>query len=324
MSLIRATAVLIFVSLSVTPACAQLENCQHRTLTVSTGSTDGSSVPLLDNANFEGTIGKKSIHVNSAVMNREPVRVILLLDISGSMQGLITGHEDNYSVELARDLVANMPPESAIGLGFFYTELVPVLRPTSDRKALKFQLEGLRSHPESLRGKTALLDAVLGSVKMFDHPQPGDVIYVITDGADNASRITTNHVSQTLAEAGIRLFAYAFQNVQRTVGKELGPGFLQQVVRDTGGTIVVHMSWGVGSLQLRGPPTLIDKSGKLTQLGSSLGSQYRQMANFYQINFDLPETLKKPREWKLGVAGFEKFQREHIVLTYPHMLTACH
>jgi len=323
MLLRRAAALLILGLLSVMPGRAQEENCQHRTLTVSTVSTDGSSAPLLGSANFEGIFRRKPVHVISAVMNREAVRVILLLDVSGSMQDVISGYEGTYSLNLAEDLVSMIPPESAIGLGFFYTELIPVLRPTTDRKMVSNQLKGLRSHPGSFKGKTALWDAVLGGVKMFDHPRLGDVIYVITDGDDNASKVTMNHVSQPLAEAGVRLFAFVFQKPKRPGQIESGQGFLQQVVRDTGGAIVVQVSEPDGSLNVSASLTLFDKLGKLTRFGSDLESQSKQMANFYRINIELPETLNKPQEWKLELAGLEEPQRKKIALTYPHVLLAC-
>ncbi|HSZ18408.1 MAG TPA: vWA domain-containing protein [Candidatus Acidoferrum sp.] len=259
----------------------------------------------------------------SAVMNREPVRVILLLDVSGSMQDFYSGYEGTSSLNLAEELVSMIPPESAIGLGFFHTEFIPVLRPTTDREKVRNQLEGLRSHPGSFRGKTALWDAVLGGVKMFDRPRLGDVIYVITDGDDNASKVTMNHVSQPLEEAGVRLFAFVFQKPKRPGQIESVKGFLQQVVRDTGGAIVVQMSEADGSVNLSASLTLFDKSGKLTRFGSDLESQSKQLGNFYRINIELPETLSKPQEWKLELAGLEEPQRKKIALTYPHVLVAC-
>ncbi len=324
---IRAATVLILGFLSALPTCAQLNNCQYRTVTVSVSTPDGSPVPPLESANFTGIYGKTPIHVTSAVMNREPVRVVLLLDISGSMNSTGTGFVGKFSVDLAEHFASNMPPETAIGLGFFYSELIPVLRPTTDRKSLLDQLEGLRSHPASLKGRTAIWDAVLGSVKMFDHPHLGDVIYVISDGGDNASKITVNHVVQTLGESGIRLSAFLFQAmpaIRRTAEEELGPPSVDEMARDTGGTILTQTTQSIGVLKISGEPTLFEKSGKLTPFGSNLISQYKQIGYFYRIDFDLQETIKKPARLKLELVGLEKSQRDKIALTYPRVLPACH
>ena len=83
------------------------------------------------------------------------------------------------------------------------------------------------------------------------------------------------------------------------------------------------MTISVGSMQIGGAATLVDKAGKPTLLASNLGSQYRQWTLFYRISFDLPESLHKPQEWKLDLAGLEKSKQGKITLTYPHMLAAC-
>jgi hypothetical protein len=322
----RAAAILILGFLLVLPAFAQIDNCQHRTVTVSVTTPDGSPVPQLERANFAGIYRKTPIHVTSAVMNREPVRVVLLLDVSGSMKGTGTGFVGTFSLDLAEHFISNMPPETAIGLGFFYTKLIPVVPPTTDRKSLLSQLEGLRTHPDSFKGRTALWDAVLGGVKMFDHPHTGDVIYVITDGGDNASKMTVNHVVQYLGESGIRLTAFVFDAmpaIRRTGEEEIGPPTVDEVVRDTGGTILTQMTESAGALKFSGEPSLFEKSGKFTPFGSYLISQYRQIGYFYRIEFDLPQTLSKPQEWKLELIGLQESRRKNIVLTYPHVLPAC-
>jgi len=323
---IRAAAAFVLFSFFAVPSCAQFDSCQHRTVTVSLSAEDGSTLPPLESANFEGVYRQIPIHVTSAALNRDPIRVVLLLDVSGSMKGMAPGFEARFSLDVAENFVYSMAPETAIGLGFFYTELLPISPPTTDRKSLESQLEALRSHPESFRGKTALWDAVLGSAKLFDHPRLGDVIYVITDGGDNASKINLNHVVQTLAESGIRLFGLVYQapsTLRRSEEEVIGPPNLDRVARETGGTILTQMAISVGSMQISGVATLVDKSGKPTVLGLHLGSQFRQMTSFYRIAFDLPETLHKPQEWKLELAGLEKPQRGQITLTYPHMLAAC-
>jgi von Willebrand factor type A domain len=80
-----------------------------------------------------------------------PLRVELLFDVSGSMRELRS--EANWN--LAGDLLSAMPPDSEVGLEFFSKDLEPVVRPTTNRKALLDQVEGLRSR-KSTSGKTAL------------------------------------------------------------------------------------------------------------------------------------------------------------------------
>jgi hypothetical protein len=103
----------------------------------------------------------------------------------------------------------------------------------------------------------------------------------------------------------------------------IGPPTVDRVVRETGGTILTQLTRTVGSMQISGEATLVDKSGKPTLLASYLGSQYRQLTSFYRISFNLPEALHKPQGWKLELAGLEKSQRGKFSLAYPQMLAAC-
>ena len=134
------------------------------------------------------------------------------------------------------------------------------------------------------------------------------------------------HVAQILGEVEIRLFGFIFQSQGPVVSPEetVGPAYVRQIAVDTGGTIVSYPVDKVYVFQLGQEPALLDKSGKPTQLGSLLGSQYRQISSFYRVDIDVPETVDKPREWKLDLVGFSKSQREKLVLRYPHMLVPCH
>jgi len=325
MSWIRNIVVLVFGCLSVIPAWADQYGCQQKTVTVSIGTKDDSPAPEIDRTNLEGTHRKKPIRIVSAVLNQEPPRVVLLLDISGSMHGLASSFDINLSLNVAEDLITHLPSASEIGLGFFYKGFVPVVPPSIDRTLLRGQIESLRTHPASFRGKTALWSAILKGVDLFDHPHWGDVIYVITDGGDNASKVTTNHVVQTLTEFDIRLFAFVLQRIGRTTREEeSGPGSVLEAVEDTGGASVTLRDDTMGSFSGLHGPADIYKSGNITPFGSQLRSQYRQISDFYRVQIDLPEAIDKQQEWKLDLAGFSKSQREKLVLRYPHIFVPCH
>jgi len=325
MLLIRSTATLFVICLCVAPAFTQQDDCRQRVIPASIGATDGAPVPVLDSSNFEGTFRKKPIRVLSAAMNHEPPRVVLLLDISGSMFSRASDFSINFSIGLAEDLASTMPPDAEIGLAFFNSVLVPVLAPTKDRQGLKYELEGLRAHSNSFKGNTALWDAVLGSAKMFDHPRVGDTIYVITDGGENASTAKKNRVAQTLAEAGVRLFSFIVANEGETAEDAMRNwGVSQSLVNKTGGTSA-HQ-WGIFPIKFPEDyhAALFDRSGKPTVLGSSLATQFHQIFSFYRVTIEFPEPVNKPQDWNLELAGFSKSQRNKLVLTYPKMLVPCH
>jgi hypothetical protein len=329
MSCARTAVVLILGCLCAMPACAQQDACQHRSIPVSVARNDDFPVPPLRNTNFEGTYRNKPVRITSAAISYEPPRVVLLLDVSGSMRDRRSESNWNFMVDIAEDLLSRMPAAAEVGLGFFSDELEPVASPTTDRKTLKDHLEGLRSRTHPI-GRTALSAAILDSLKMFDGPHLGDIIYVITDGEENKSKVPMAQVAQILGKAGVRLFAFLFQRsgfgAMRSM-EAAGPADMLHITEDTGGRALgfttVYQDFYFAGVPMQ-DPAFVDKSGTPTWLGSHLRSQYRQMLSFYRVDIDLPENVDKPQEWKLDLVGLDKFQKDNVVLKYPHMLLPCH
>lgn len=325
----RTVVVLILGYICAAPACAQRDACQQRTIPVSVARNDGLPVKPLSITDFEGTYRKRQVRITSAAVNHMLPRVVLLIDVSGSMRDPRSESNWNFIVGLAEELVSEMPPDSEIGLGFFSKELEPVARPTTDRKSLLDQLEGLRSR-KNLVGKTALWAALVDSLKMFDSPHLGDVTYVITDGENNQDKVTMTQVTQNLNRAGVRLFAFLLQDVSFDARRQgLGtsnPIDVLRITEDTGGGAFGFLTLYPDNY-FAGVPTqdlaLADKSGKPTWLGSHLRAQYQQMLNFYRVEIELPETVDKVRDWELSLVGVDKRQKDNLVLKYPHMLVPC-
>jgi len=318
-------AVIIFLGLTAAPSIsAQTEHCKQRTISVVASNPDGSPLSTLDRTNFVGTYRKTPLHIVESSLNHDPIRVVLLLDVSGSIGGVTDGRR--FSLGVAENLLQNMPPETAIGLAFFYSKLIPISPPTTDRKSLIDQVQALYLHPESYRGKTALWDALIGGARMFDHPRLGDVIYLVTDGGNNAGNTTLQQVIHTLGDSGIRLSGVVFRSpagLLRHDEESLGPPNLDQVARETGGTILTQFPPTGSFIPMNGAAAPVDTAGKRSPFSLALDAQYLQLTSFYRISFDLPEALHKPEGWKLELAGMEESQRKTITLTYPHTLATC-
>jgi hypothetical protein len=280
----RTAVVLVLGCLCVKPAHAQGENCQHRTIPVTVESKGGAPAPDLSSADLQGTYRNKPVHVKLLALEQRLPRMILLLDTSGSMQQTL-----NQSLDVAEDLLSKIPPTAEVGLAFFARDFQPIALPTTDREKLKSQLEALRKDSSSFRGKTALWTSVLQSVKMLGNPQVGDVIYVVSDGGDNASKSKEANVTLTLARAGVRLFAVEFHTgepmVRPAPEEATGQVGMQQIIEDTGGTgipfarpyishfpiprypIFRDSSTSPGSLRNSGWPCMSSTGGFSTSIG---------------------------------------------------------
>jgi hypothetical protein len=212
--------------------------------------------------------------------------------------------------------------------------MAPLVAPTTDRRQLLSEIDGLRANRSPVRRQifsgTALWDSVLASIALFRPVRPGDAIYVITDGADNLSHADSGSVSQTLAAAGIRLFCFGIINADwlglRPSARTTGATELLRVMEATGG-------WGTAAAPSEWDA--FEKSRQPEELARSLAELYRQLTSFYRVDLELPEPLAGPQEWTLSPTGLDDSAKpaeasetyaaakNDLVLIYPNRLMPC-
>jgi hypothetical protein len=306
----------IIFLIAVTAAFCHAEEsgCLERTIPVSSSNTDMSFTPELIAGSLEGVYGKKPVLVKSVELENTPPRVVLLVDTSGSMNTRV-----NATIDAAEGVLSRMPDNLQVGLAFFSVDTIPVVPPTTDRKVLIFQLESLRKNHASFRGDTAVWSALIRGVKIFKEPRTGDAIYLVSDGGENKSTETEKSVLTELTRAGVRLFAFILTSSGfrgRSPEELEGPIEIQKLVDATGGTSIVTTE---DTHPNSARAILIDKNGNPTHLGVSVSQQLNQLLRFYPVQITLPDSVDKPRHWKLRFTG----EGKNIVLTYPNMLSPC-
>jgi hypothetical protein len=315
-------------ALALAPTQAQQAGCLERTIPVGISSNDGSATPELTIANLKGTSYKNPITVKAVDLAKKPPRVILLIDVSGSMKWRV-----NAIGEAAGKILESLPLESEVGLVFFQSEIIPVALPTSDRKSLLLQVEALRNNRQSFRGRTALRNAVLAGVKMLGTPALGDSLYLISDGGDNQSNTQEGEMERQLEKSGIRLFALVLSDgtMARFMPEEIaGPNLLKSASNNTGGTAIgagvaprIDVSGASGAIANDMRVDFVKKDGTPTQLAQDLRQQIRQIVNFYRVDVSLPEPVDKPRALKLELIGFDKSRQRTLALSYPNTVFPC-
>jgi hypothetical protein len=306
----------IIFLIAVTAAFCHAEEsgCLKRAIPVSSFNADTSSTPELVAGSLEGFYEKKPVLVKSVQLENTPPRVVLLVDTSGSMDTRV-----NATIDAAEGVLSSMPDTLQVGLAFFSVDTIPVVLPTTDRKVLIFQLESLRKNHASFRGDTALWSALIQGAKMLETPRTEDAIYLVSDGGENKSAETGKNVLTVLTRAGVRLFAFILTSARSRshTAEELdGPSEIQKLVVATGGTSIVTTE---NNLPYSARAIFTDRNGNPTQLGLSVSQQLNQLLRFYRVQITLPESVDKPREWKLRFIGKGK----NVILTYPKMLSPC-
>lgn len=238
MPTIRSFFMILTLLLSPFPDGAQELQDHTRLIPVNVLDSHGNAVRDLTKGNFRARINGKPALVLSAEYSLAPRRIVVLLDTSGSMAGR---NRDNTKWQIATealtDLLAMTPGSVPLALLVF-----------SDRVNLSFGFEQGRpaitdwvrqgaSQRGKLRGRTALFDATADAVKLLQPPRPGDSIYAITDGGDNASAASARNIERTLALSGVRFYVFLFAEPSITEEEKYGVDSVTHLAINTGGFV---------------------------------------------------------------------------------------
>ncbi|EFO79850.1 von Willebrand factor type A [Oscillochloris trichoides DG-6] len=146
---------------------------------------------------------------NSWAINRKRADIILVVDISGSMEG------DKLEMTRAglESFLMRILPDDRVGMITFSSSATEVVAPAAlseNRMQLQMAISEM-----SATGKTAVFDAVeLARQSLEALPSTGEdrmkAIVLLSDGADNASRITLADLERNFDETGVSIFPVAY------------------------------------------------------------------------------------------------------------------
>lgn len=149
-----------------------------------------------------------------------PIRLAVVLDTSGSMQGQPLQDAQGAAVGLIRDL-APTDEVAVISFAYVVTTHVPF---TPDKERAIAAVEGLRAE-----GGTAFNDAAYEAVEALGDRPPGQkAVMILTDGDDTDSLLTIDDALDLAKESSIPIYVVGF-------GPDIRPDVLGRVARVTGG-----------------------------------------------------------------------------------------
>jgi len=173
-----------------------------------------------------------------SVESNEPITIAFVLDVSGSMRQ--SGKLESAK-EAIRFFVDQLRPQDRFALICFADEQVSwVTEFTSDRDRFLERLMVQEGY-----GQTALNDAVAAIPQLVDERAAGrKAIVLITDGVDNASRLTVEQSVVTARKVEVPIFTVGFSTLpweDRKKSKEMGfnMAVLQLFADETGGGLFV-------------------------------------------------------------------------------------
>ena len=291
----------------------QHDGCGERTFPTNVVDAHGQQILGLTSEQFRATFQGQPAKVLSAKFGGGPQRILVLVDISGSMWA------DSQQWELVKlvadDMASAGPPQAELALATFSTRVEANVRFGQGREAVREAIRGLNPRSNGApkpSGETALNDAILEAANMFGSPQPGDAIYAITDGLENESKTTTVKVRQYLEQRNIRLFASVINNSRFVPLPQgpAGPELLGNTAKETGGYYTILETDRL-------------KNSALGASANALRLLYSLMSSFYLLDIELPKDPDKPQELKLTVVDANGGKKKGAVALHPQNMFPC-
>jgi Ca-activated chloride channel family protein len=197
----------------------------------------GAVVPNLERGNFILTEENERQAIISFSHETAPVSIGIVVDLSGSMANKIA------KVRMAVDtLVGNLEADDEEFLVTFAETAELRLPFTTDATEIPRELSFARP-----LGRTALFDAVALAVQqMRSARNRRRVLFLISDGGDNHSRVTKRELRSLLDESDIQIHAIGIHDHGTSMEERNGPWVLGELAGITGGQH--HMIDDVGAV----------------------------------------------------------------------------
>jgi hypothetical protein len=279
-----------------------LNSCPHRSVVVTVRDQQGKLVDGLEPSAFRAVLRGQPVRILSSKAQTSPPRVVLLMDVSGSV------NFSNHNLQMARFVVENFlaaSPTPYVALVLFSDHVIDTIgfnrAPSEILQRLKRLTDG--------KGRTAVMDSLVYAIGLSPPLESGDAIYLISDGGDNRSKLRRRDVERLLLAKGIRLFpvilssGYASTSVAEAVSE------ITHLSEVTGGGIVYAWrdQFANGSDQLSAQ---IKAANELTK-------------SFYKLELELPPRFEAEHRWELEVVNENGKRRRDVEVRYPKELVPC-
>jgi DNA-binding transcriptional ArsR family regulator len=307
--------------LLVAGASAQESACLHRTLLLNVEDAKGIPIQVLHPADVQAKLREGPIKILSIVPDDRRHRIVILLDASGSMAA-----KWGRVLAPASALAETKLPNTDLALLIFGSRVYEQVGFSEGQTAIAERLRHLGTDTKDaeklVRGKTALYDSLLAGLQILGTPTSADILYLVSDGGDNASRAQFGEVSRRLSSSGVRLFvSLVVGDLEEITGvgyrsptpeESKGPVDMRELVRKTGGEIIVPFT-----------SRLNVKSKEMEQISAALSIFHQSMIQSYRMEVELPVPLTKERNWELKPADQNKERWKGARIVYPQELERC-
>ena len=280
----------------------------------------GVAITSLQPGIFQASAGKITVLIKG-LAQVERRRIVVLEDESESMAAHNTPGEYQKDAMEATDktfssLLSQLPSGVSVAYGFFNDKAVFTDGFFQDPHQLE---EAIANAKRQLNkpgtGDTALFDSLREAVRLFQTPQVGDTIVLVTDGGENKSKLSTAELERELYTTGVRLILVLVKHPHPESPEEIDyANWLPGLATKTSGTTAViditNRSW---------------QDPKAATLNRAVLREFwiQQVLSGYIMEVQVPADSPKARKWSLRLNTTESPRLKQTILQYPEKLPPC-
>jgi Mg-chelatase subunit ChlD len=281
---------------------------------------NGNAIRDLKKENFRVKVNGHPATVMGASYSLAPRRIVVLLDMSGSMTPSIDNKKWKIASEALEDLLTQTPQDVPVALLTFSDQVRDVLDFTQSRSSMATWMKQGASRRGSTKGRTALRDAILVGLNLLQPYRSGDAVYAITDGGDNMSHASSGRTRAALRESGVRLFAFLFAEPTPSEEEREGVDSLVESAVDSGGFVFgVRGYRGVAGAGFPWEFEYDDNESTHNQIRLYTQMLNIQVNGFYVVQVAVPQ-LRKASKLKVEIIDSAGRTRKDVGFTYQRWL----
>jgi hypothetical protein len=311
----------IFFFLLAWPVLAQVRTCEKRQLPVFVTEKDGNVVTNLTSADFKLKGHSASMSVVTLKHDERRHRVVIMLDVSGSMGGGVGSPLWPVVMALARHASNAGGENSDLAFVLFSDHVLETVGFSQGKVAIQRRLAEIakdRALPEPGKANDSrIYDTLKEEALMLNDPASADSLLVITDGLDQGSKTRPDEILNLLSSSMIRVFTILADPIQGQPSS-VGPDAFVRIVQRSGGKVFGPI--GSNNAAFR-------KSAKMAEaqkmMEEQLGQFYRGILANDVLVIETPSVILKPEPVDLTLTDSARHEMKKLQIHFPHEIGPC-
>jgi hypothetical protein len=312
---------------------AQSPPCEQRTVIASVLGDNGLPLRGLTAQNFTGELRGKPIKVASVTALSEPRKIVVVLDGSEGMRDADSG-KWAMAQAVVGHIVENGPRDAEYTVAIAGTEEKRLVRGHAMEPIFlnKFSdlFQGIPMATHKAR-RAPIFDVIQGGLALLENSEPGDVVFLVTDGGEESSRVKARDIQRELVVRGVRLFAVTlpmrYERQVSVIRPGSGDTSYDEIAEATDFLETARISGG-GILRILPKKGNNEWSFKFTDeqriaVATSLQRLYLQMMHAYRLELAPGAPVERSTTWKLKVTSPGEVPSKSLRVAHPTYIYPC-